>query len=258
MQNVAVVDGSQWRGVGGWGIRLITPRGIEEWCGRLPRRTEIGTCEARAILEAVRHAPKGERLTIWTDASGIAQSMKTGRSRSAEITMIALEVQKTAKKRGITLDIRWKGREGKHQKAAHELARMGRLAIKTPTTWSEAKILTDFSGKSIHLEIKRPEIKSVRADQKDQPGHVIRERRDLKDAQGLPSAVTALQHLIKQLRDGERVKVTTDSPLLDIWIEQGFSAIRCMETRRALTQASRDLRRRNITMNLAKKERRQP
>ena len=85
--NHAYVDGSysdsgEYAGVGGWGIVLLLP-------GQPPRRIQgraqggagaedNNATELRAVLEALRHAPEGEALTVYSDNTSTLKSIRRG------------------------------------------------------------------------------------------------------------------------------------------------------------------------------------
>lgn len=124
--NHAYVDAS-WqeqtdgRGLGGWGLVLLLP-------GQLPARfqgqldsPDNNAAELRAVLEAVRAAPAGERLTVHTDNQAVIASVARGRG-PALLEEAAHALREEAQGRGITLHARAAPRTGRHMLSAHLLA----------------------------------------------------------------------------------------------------------------------------------------
>lgn len=200
--NTAVVDGSQLRDVGGWGVRLMTRHGHSDYRGKLKRVRSSAECELHAILKAVSLAPVGEALTVYTDADGMVDIVRRGTSNNPRLTALSQEIAQVADKRRITLKVIWKGREGRHQRAAHDLANAGRTGkdllpgevrvtalIATPALQPRTQVIT----------LQRPD------------GRVTDEVNvERASAADLPlEALIALAHM---LRAGEHCRVTFQVP----------------------------------------------
>ncbi|MFC4638049.1 RNase H family protein [Deinococcus hohokamensis] len=124
--NQAYVDAS-WHelpdgsGVGGWGLVLLTP-------GALPARfqgqlsvPDNNVAELRAVLEAVRLAPTGEPLSVYTDNQAVIAAV--ARQRGPEMLHeLAREVQDESSGRAILLRVGYVPRTRRHMLTAHELA----------------------------------------------------------------------------------------------------------------------------------------
>ncbi|GGR25304.1 ribonuclease H family protein [Deinococcus ruber] len=136
--NHAFVDGSysdsgEYAGVGGWGIVLLLP-------GQPPRRIQgraVGAAagvngaednnatELRAVLEALRHAPEGEALTVYSDNTSTLNSIRRG-SLSVSQDELAALIRREAAERGTELRLHRASRERRHMRAAHDLANEAR------------------------------------------------------------------------------------------------------------------------------------
>lgn len=133
--NHAYVDAS-WQeqpdgsGLGGWGLVLLLP-------GRLPERFQgqldshdNNVAEQRAVLEAVRVAPAGEVLTVYTDNQAVIASVARGRG-PAGLTELTHDIYEEAAAKSIILHARYAPRTGRHLLTAHELANDARRGMPT-------------------------------------------------------------------------------------------------------------------------------
>lgn len=133
--NHAYVDAS-WqeqpdgRGLGGWGLVLLLP-------GRLPERFQgqldshdNNVAELRAVLEAVRVAPAGEVLTVYTDNQAVIASVARGRG-PAGLTELTHDLYEEALAKGTVLHARYTPRTGRHLLTAHALANDARRGTLT-------------------------------------------------------------------------------------------------------------------------------
>ncbi|MFC4456469.1 RNase H family protein [Deinococcus sonorensis] len=140
--NHAYVDGSYDAGVGGWGVVLIRPGQPQS---RIQGRSEAednNATELRAMLEAVRQAPAGERLTAHTDNTSVIRSLRVG-SQSAPQDEMAAQVRLEAAERGLELRVARVNRDHRHMQTAHLLAndaRRDRSSPPPPAIGAEAVI----------------------------------------------------------------------------------------------------------------------
>lgn len=117
-------------GVGGWGLVLLRP-------GELPARyqgqldaPDNNAAELRAVLEAVRLAPEGEGLNVFTDNQAVIALLSRGRG-PALLAELAREVLDEAQARGQRLRVAYVPRTRRHMLSAHDLAndaRRGQVA----------------------------------------------------------------------------------------------------------------------------------
>lgn len=128
----------EW-GLGGWGMVLLRP-------GRLPHRMhgqlqapDNNAAELRAALEAVRAAPTGEPLTIYTDNQAVIAALARGRTPKL-LSELTGEVLAEAQARQIGLWVRYAARQARHMQQAHQLAneaRRGSTLSPLPTGLTE-------------------------------------------------------------------------------------------------------------------------
>ncbi|WP_407540734.1 ribonuclease H [Deinococcus radiomollis] len=138
--NHAYVDGSYSSGDddsvagAGWGIVLLLPG---QPARRIGGRIESGlpetltgvednnAAELRAVLEALRHAPPGEALTVHSDNTSTLRSVRLG-SLSVPQAELAAAIRQEAALRGTALHLARESRERRHMRAAHDLANEAR------------------------------------------------------------------------------------------------------------------------------------
>ncbi len=175
-------DGAQTgqAGRGGFGIVLMVP-------GQLPQhlygRLEAGdnnATELRAVVEALRHAPAGQALTVHTDNLNVLSAIRHG-SRSFSQHQEAVRVREEAEARRIELHLARAGRERRHMRAAHLLANDARLervsaaplgshaeVNLTHAPWRDSAVVTlRRAGERVSAEVRSetgdPLARSVRA-----------------------------------------------------------------------------------------------
>ncbi|WP_293915201.1 RNase H family protein [Deinococcus sp.] len=136
--NHAFVDGSYdedllgtgGAGRGGFGIVLLVPDQEPQYLyGRLEISDNNAT-ELRAVVEALRHAPPGQPLTVHTDNLNVMSAIRHG-SRSAAQHQEAVRVREEAEAQGIELRLERARRERRHMQLAHTLANDARLERST-------------------------------------------------------------------------------------------------------------------------------
>ncbi|WP_456832361.1 ribonuclease H [Deinococcus sp. UYEF24] len=138
--NHAYVDGSYSSGEddsvagAGWGIVLLLPG---QPARRIGGRIESGlpetltgvednnAAELRAVLEALRHAPAGEALTVHSDNTSTLRSVRLG-SLSVPQAELAAAIRQEAAARGTALHLARESRDRRHMRAAHDLANEAR------------------------------------------------------------------------------------------------------------------------------------
>ncbi|EYB69328.1 hypothetical protein DEIPH_ctg008orf0042 [Deinococcus phoenicis] len=135
--NQAYVDAS-WHerpdghGVGGWGLVLLLPAELPaRYQGQLDA-PDNNAAELRAVLEAVRHAPARQPLTVFTDNEAVIASVGRGRGPWL-LSDLAREVQDEAETRGVALRVTYVPRTRRHMLTAHDLANDARRGRTTPT-----------------------------------------------------------------------------------------------------------------------------
>lgn len=185
--NHAYVDGSynDQDGQAGWGIVMLLPgQPPSRIQGRIEGRTaeealppdstgaeDNNAAELRAVLEALRHAPPGQPLTVHSDNTSTLRSIRLG-SLSAPQDGLAARIRQEAQERGTPLHLARESRERRHMRAAHELANEARRApLGTPlstegpgqvtaealivqTPWrAEATVTLRRAGERVRLEL---------------------------------------------------------------------------------------------------------
>lgn len=231
--NVAIVDGSLHQKRGGWGVRLIV-RGVPtDHRGRVTRPQSSAHCEITAILRAVELAPKGEALTVYTDADGMVDIVRKQRSNNATLQTLARTIAATAERRGVELSVHWKRREGKHQKAAHNLANAARTrSALLPGEQRVAAIIVTpaMTARKQTITLQRPSER-------------ITDEIDVPPGRAGDLPLEALISLAYMLRPGDRcdVLLNTPSPLTEAYLNGKLptnrdTRARVQELRRMLDQ----------------------
>lgn len=134
--NQAYVDAS-WHeqpdghGVGGWGLVLLVPSELPTRYQGQMNAPDNNAAELRAVLEAVRHAPEGEPLTVYTDNEAVIASVGRGRGPQL-LAEAAREVQDEAELRDVALRVEYAPRTRRHMLSAHDLANDARRGLATP------------------------------------------------------------------------------------------------------------------------------
>jgi hypothetical protein len=195
--NHAYVDAS-WHeredghGVGGWGLMLLSP-------GELPARyqgqldaPDNNAAELRAVLEAVRHAPAGEALSVHTDNEAVIASV--GRGRGPQLLAdLAREVMDEGETRGIALRVAYAPRTRRHMLAAHDLANDARRGLTTPaTTEAHADVLIE----------QRPAVPEARVSLR-RHGERVTAHVNLDPLSDVPPSAQALLAAVTLARPGE-------------------------------------------------------
>lgn len=226
-------DGS---GVGGWGLVLITP-------GNLPARfqgqldaPDNNLAEVRAVLEAVRLAPPGEVLNVYTDNEAVIASVGRGRG-PALLHEAAREVTDEAQERAVALRVGYAPRTRRHMLTAHDLANEARRGLKGVgmlgarsdvliehrSGWTEARVSLRRGGERVtalvpldlHSEVPPSAQALLAAVGLAQPGEALTVRRASRVAQALwqrperalRSAAQSQLQLARQVADASGVQV---------------------------------------------------
>ncbi|MBI0446430.1 RNase H family protein [Deinococcus sp. DB0503] len=218
--NQAYVDAS-WherpdgQGVGGWGLVLLLP-------GALPHRyqgqlddPDNNAAELRAVLEAVRHAPTGEALTVYTDNEAVLAAVGRGRGPH-KLAELAHEVQDEAAARGICLRVQYAPRTRRHMLAAHDLANHARRGLRAPET--------DGSHADVLIE-QRPAIPEARVSLR-RHGERVTALVSLDPRSDVPPSAQALLAAVTLARPGEVLLVRRASKVAQALWQQPERALR--------------------------------
>ena len=193
-------------GVGGWGIVLLLP-------GQPPRRIQgraeggsgaedNNATELRAVLEALRHSPQGQALTVYSDNTSILASIRRG-SLSAPQDELAALIRAEAAARGTELHLHRASRERRHMRAAHDLANAARRDTPgqpTPQIQAEALIQQAHWRAEATITLRRR-------------GEKIRLELPLDPAAPLPSTAQALLGAVALAQPHETLLVRRASAL---------------------------------------------
>jgi len=231
----AFTDASTRSGVGGWGVVLTGPAGTTRYAGRF-RMTDNTAAELRAVLEAVRRAPRGVALTVHTDASGLTTIVPRG-SRNEHLNDLARQVRAAAHARGIRLAVVHCPRERKHLRTAHDLANDGRLQRrrrKSERARVTVRIKPPLLGRDYTLLVRRNDSLETLTFHVD-------------PSSSLQADTQALLEVLTHARHGEHVTVHVNAPLTRALFLAPARAKRG-EVRAALERARADLAARNVTV----------
>ncbi|MDV6374958.1 RNase H family protein [Deinococcus arenicola] len=182
-------DGS---GVGGWGLVLRLP-------GALPGRfqgqltaPDNNAAELRAVLEAVRLAPAGESLSIFTDNQAVIAAVARGRG-GQHLGEQAREVMDEAGGRGMALRIGYVQRTRRHMLTAHALANDARRGNGTPgLNLAQADVLIE----------QRPALTEARVSLR-RSGERVTAHVTLDPMSDVPPSAQALLAAVELARPGE-------------------------------------------------------
>ena len=132
-------DGS---GLGGWGLVLLRPGHLpERYQGQLDS-PDNNAAELRAVLEAVRLAPAGELLAVYTDNQAVIATLARGRGPEL-LQDPAREVHEEAAARQVGLRVGYVPRTRRHLRAAHDLANDARRGSSPDTRVAGAEVLIE-------------------------------------------------------------------------------------------------------------------
>jgi ribonuclease HI len=224
--NHAYVDGSYSSGEdsapgAGWGIVLLLPG---QPARRIGGRIEIGlpgaltgvednnAAELRAVLEALRHAPPGEALTVHSDNTSTLRSVRLG-SLSVPKSELAAAIREEAATRGTALHLTRENRERRHMRSAHDLANEARRAAPgTPLSCEGAAQIT-AEALIAQAPWRAEAVVTVR-----RPGERVRLELPLNPASPLPPSAQALLGAAGLAQEGEVVLVRRATALAQaIW-----------------------------------------
>lgn len=122
--NVAHTDGAVTPdGEAGWGAWLPGPPTLQLF-GTVNTR-DVTVAELWAVLMAVKRAPAGQPLVVSTDAQSLPEVIR-GAADRMDVQDLAVKIREAAERRGVTLMAVWASRETPGQRAAHDLAVLGR------------------------------------------------------------------------------------------------------------------------------------
>ncbi|WP_194165312.1 ribonuclease H family protein [Deinococcus terrestris] len=205
--NHAYVDAS-WHetegghGVGGWGLILLRPGTLPVGYQGQMAAPDNNAAELRAVLEAVRHAPPGEGLSVHTDNEAVIASVGRGRGPWL-LADLAREVMDEAEARGVALRVGYTPRTRRHMLSAHDLANAARRGLSVPALEGpQAEVLIE----------QRPAVPEARVSLR-RPGERVTAHVPLDPLSDVPPSAQALLAAITLARPGEHLTVRRASKL---------------------------------------------
>ena len=246
--NHAYVDGSYQGDAdgenagAGWGIVLLLPgQPARRLQGRIQLAVPPGpltgaednnASELRAVLEALRHAPPGEALTVHSDNTSTLRSIRLGSLSVVQDELAAL-IRHEAALRGTALHLARESRERRHMRAAHELANEARRAA--PGTLLSTELPGQVSAEAIIVQTpwRAEATVSLR-----RVGERVRLDLPLDPAAPLPPSVQALLGATGLAQAGEVLLVRRATALAQAIWEKPLRALE--GEARATVQAARE------------------
>ncbi|WP_407569692.1 ribonuclease HI [Deinococcus altitudinis] len=232
--NHAYVDGSYSSGEddsvagAGWGIVLLLPG---QPARRIGGRIESGlpetltgvednnAAELRAVLEALRHAPPGEALTVHSDNTSTLRSVRLG-SLSVPQAELAAAIRQEAAERGTALHLARESRERRHMRAAHDLANEARRAPPGTPLSSEGALQVTAEALIVQAPWRAEAVVTLR-----RPGERVRLELPLNPAAPLPPSAQALLGAAGLAQAGEVLLVRRASALAQALWEKPLRAL---------------------------------
>lgn len=217
--NHAFIDAS-WQeqlngeGLGGWGLVLIQPGMLPmQFQGQL-EAPDNNAAELRAVLEALRAAPAGERLTVHTDNQAVIACVSRGRGPHllAELTRQVLDESMARK---ITMQVRYIQRTQRHMLGAHQLANDARKGIVSDTKTTLTDVLLEH--KVAHTEARI----SVRRSSERMTAFV-----HLDPLSDIPPSTQILLAAVHMARPGEQLMVRRASKIAQAMWQKPERALR--------------------------------
>ncbi len=135
----AYTDGAVLQDGAGWGV-LMPGLPERHFAGMLDSRDTV-IAELWAVKMAVQQAPRGSALTVYTDS----QSLPTLFARHAQpgaqwprrdLKDLTAKILARTERCGISFSCAWASRDEPGQRAAHQLAAVGRVRGVAATRWS--------------------------------------------------------------------------------------------------------------------------
>ena len=225
--NHAYVDGSYSSGEddsvagAGWGIVLLLPG---QPARRIRGRIESGlpetltgvednnAAELRAVLEALRHAPPGEALTVHSDNTSTLRSVRLG-SLSVPQAELAAAIRQEAALRGTALHLARESRERRHMRAAHELANEARRSAPGAPLSCDGEMQITAEALIVQTPWRAEAVVTLR-----RPGERVRLELPLDPAAPLPPSAQALLGAAGLAQEGEVLLVRRATALAQaIW-----------------------------------------
>lgn len=130
--NHAYVDAS-WREdaaeqgqQGGWGLVLLDGSELPRRIGGMLQAPDNNAAEMRAVLEAVRSAPAGQPLSVYSDNWAVLNAISKAKGPPS-LWPLREEVLALALEKNIALTLTYAPRHRRHMRAAHDLANAARL-----------------------------------------------------------------------------------------------------------------------------------
>ncbi len=196
------VDG--W-GVGGWGLVLLQPEAMPKRFGGRLQAPDNNAAELRAVLEAVRLAPVGQALSIYTDNQAVIACVARGRGPHA-LAELTREVLDEAAARQIVLGIGYAPRHRRHMLVAHDLANEARKGITGTISLAQqqtdAEIIIDQHGVFPKARL------SLRRSHEQVTAHI-----DLDPLCAVPPSAQALLAAVNLAKAGEVVVIRRASKI---------------------------------------------
>lgn len=210
--NHAYVDAS-WRedagngeSEGGWGLVLLDGGALPRRIGGQLQASDNNAAEMRAVLEAVRSAPAGQPLSIYSDNWAVLGAISKAKGPPS-LWPLREEVLALALDKGITVQVSYVPRHRRHMRSAHDLANAARLGqhlgplsvtgAEVNLDWKEgrtlARVLLRRTGERVSAEVPLDPLNSLppsaqvllAAVNLAQPGELLRIRRTSKLARAL-------------------------------------------------------------------------
>ncbi|GHG08156.1 hypothetical protein GCM10017783_20930 [Deinococcus piscis] len=205
--NHAYVDAS-WReeeaerGQGGWGLVLLDGGELPRRIGGQLQAPDNNAAEMRAVLEAVRSAPAGQPLSIYSDNWAVLHAIGKGKG-PASLWPVRDEVLDLALTRNIALRLSYVPRTRRHMRAAHDLAnaaRLGQHSGPLSGPWAEVNLDLREGSQLARVALRRP-------------GERVSAEVPLDPLDPLPPSAQALLAAAALAQPGETVRVRRASKL---------------------------------------------
>ena len=187
---------------GGWGLVLLDGGELPRRIGGQLQAPDNNAAEMRAVLEAVRSAPAGQPLNIYSDNWAVLNAARKAKG-PASLWPLRDEVLELALARNIALQLSYAPRTRRHMRAAHDLANAARLGQHSgPLTAQHAEVSLDLrEGSTLARILLR------------RSGERVTAEVPLDPLDPLPPSAQALLAAVALARGGETLRVRRASKL---------------------------------------------